>query len=233
MKRNLSCLIFATLVILLAIATNSSAVTVTTATDYFDTGIGDYDFVSGSESVSSPGQVMEVLGGSMGTLQSDGSESDSRSWDMSYLWNTLDSGGMTSGTKLVFGFGINETGMIGSNSVTIDSLNMTFNRASNPAETFSLGIDSITVFNYEQGQDTAEARIAVDLGFDFMQEYNGVSTEQFTISSNISNTSDGYEIYFLSSAYTMAVVPEPISSTLFIVGAGTLGFRRFWKKFKK
>jgi len=32
---------------------------------------------------------------------------------------------------------------------------------------------------------------------------------------------------------TIAVVPEPISSTLFIVGGATLGFRRFRKKFKK
>ena len=29
-----------------------------------------------------------------------------------------------------------------------------------------------------------------------------------------------------------SVVPEPISSTLFIVGGATLGFRRFWKKFR-
>ncbi len=232
MKRNLFCLIFVSLAILLAIATNSSAVTVSTATDYFDTGIGNYDFISGSESVSSPGMVMDVLGGSMGTLQTNGTESESRSSDMSYLWNTLNSGGITSTTKLVFGFGLNETGSPGSNSVTIDSLNMTFNRASNPAETFSLLSDSITVYNYEQGQNTAEARIAVDLGFDFMQEYNGTSTEQFTISSNISNTSDGFEIYFLSSAYTAAVVPEPISSTLFIVGGAILGFRSFRNKFK-
>jgi hypothetical protein len=31
----------------------------------------------------------------------------------------------------------------------------------------------------------------------------------------------------------VGVVPEPISSTLFIVGGATLGFRRFRKKFKK
>ncbi len=74
-------------------------------------------------------------------------------------------------------------------------------------------------------------RITVELGFDFMQEYSGTSTEQFTISSNISNASDGYEIYFLSSAFTAAITaPEPISSTLFIVGGATLGLRRFWKK---
>lgn len=30
----------------------------------------------------------------------------------------------------------------------------------------------------------------------------------------------------------LAVVPEPLSSTLFIVGGGTIGFRRLRKKFK-
>ena len=35
------------------------------------------------------------------------------------------------------------------------------------------------------------------------------------------------------SASAVSVVPEPISSTLFIVGGVTLGFRRFRKKFKK
>jgi hypothetical protein len=35
-----------------------------------------------------------------------------------------------------------------------------------------------------------------------------------------------------TSAWAAGVVPEPVSSTLFIVGAATLGFRRFRKKFK-
>lgn len=198
----------------------------------FTTGIGNYNFVSGNDASSSPGMVMEVLGGSMGNLQSNGNESETRSWNMSYLYNTLYNGGITSANKLVFGFGLNESGQTGNNYVNIDELNMTFNRASNSPETFSLGSGPITVFNYEQGQTTAEARIAVDLGFDFMQEYSTSSEELFTISSAISNTSDGFEIYFLSSGYTATVVPEPVSSTLFIVGAATLGFRRFRKNKK-
>lgn len=28
----------------------------------------------------------------------------------------------------------------------------------------------------------------------------------------------------------VSVVPEPVSSTLFIIGGVTLGFRRFWKR---
>jgi len=36
-----------------------------------------------------------------------------------------------------------------------------------------------------------------------------------------------------TSTWAAGVVPEPVSSTLFIVGAATLGFRRFRKKFRK
>ncbi|UCH81270.1 MAG: PEP-CTERM sorting domain-containing protein [Nitrospiraceae bacterium] len=37
----------------------------------------------------------------------------------------------------------------------------------------------------------------------------------------------------MKSMLLSPVVPEPISSTLFIVGGATLGFRRFRKKYKK
>lgn len=36
-----------------------------------------------------------------------------------------------------------------------------------------------------------------------------------------------------TSTWSAGVVPEPVSSTLFVVGAATLGFRRFRKRFKK
>lgn len=54
---------------------------------------------------------------------------------------------------------------------------------------------------------------------------------EIRITTNISNSGD-----FAGVNYTISgtpVVPEPISSTLFIVGGATLGFRRFRKKFKK
>jgi hypothetical protein len=35
-----------------------------------------------------------------------------------------------------------------------------------------------------------------------------------------------------SLTYSMSVIPEPISSILFVTGGATLGFRRFWKKRK-
>ncbi len=45
--------------------------------------------------------------------------------------------------------------------------------------------------------------------------------------------SQGSGAYGIAVRTGMAVVPEPISSTLFIVGGATLGFRRFRKKLKK
>jgi hypothetical protein len=48
--------------------------------------------------------------------------------------------------------------------------------------------------------------------------------------AKITHGSDGMNTSF---NLNVVVVPEPLSSSLFIVGAATLGFRRFRKKFKK
>ena len=47
------------------------------------------------------------------------------------------------------------------------------------------------------------------------------------------NYNGGQEVSFLATPTALSVVPEPISSILFITGGATFGFRRFRKNFKK
>jgi hypothetical protein len=74
---------------------------------------------------------------------------------------------------------------------------------------------------YNQGQSTAEARFELALGFDFMSEYTAISTDLLSIQATINNTSDGFEIFFVSSAYTREAnepIPEPNSAVLMALG---------------
>jgi hypothetical protein len=192
--------------------------------------------VVGNNDASSPGQVVEVLGGpTPGTLQNADPEFETRTTSMGDLWDVLNTGGITTASKLVFGFGNNQTGSPGTNFTDITELEMTFVLPDSTTKTFSLGSNDLKIYNYVQGQSDAEARIGVDLGFDFMSAYDTNSTQLFTISSRITNGDDGFEIYFLSSGFTgdenpgggatTAVgVPEP--STLVMLGAGLLVFAR-------
>ncbi|MEE9606335.1 MAG: PEP-CTERM sorting domain-containing protein [Myxococcota bacterium] len=187
---------------------------------------GDFAAVAGTTAASSPGQVVEVLGGtSAPTLRRDGSESASNTLAMSVLWNTLSAGGVSSADSLVFGFGINETGPVGSNWVVLTDLLISFERTGGASQSFSLGNDAVQVFNYEQGQNTAEVQFEVALGFDFMAEYSSASTEDFFIHAAVDNTSDGFEVFFLSSGFTLnpptVIAPEP--GTFALVGLGLAG----------
>ena len=171
-------------------------------------GVGDFS-VSG---VSSPaGETFEVL-------ELKNTNSGSASYSMGDLWGTLNAGGIVSAFTLGFGFDLNETGAPGSNYVDVQSLIMTFEVPSSPIINFNLGNNNVNVYNYTQGQKTYEALFQVNLPFDFMSKYDASSTEKFSISSTIGNTSDGPEIYMLSSIYSV-----PIPSTVWIFGAGLVG----------
>lgn len=202
--------------------------------------IGDFIFAGSQNVASAPGQVYDVL-----QLKDNGLESGNNlisppingTIAMGDLWSTLDSGGILYTTQLVFGFGINESGSTGSNYVDIQDLFMSFDLPGGGISQFDMDSDennTVRVYNFKQGQTTAEALVQVNLGFDFMSAYNASSTESFYISSTINDVDDGFEIYFLSSAFTgNPPVPNPsvpIPGTLLLVGSSLFGLIGIKKK---
>lgn len=216
----------AVLALSLALSPQSYAVLVQITSPTDNVGaVGDFAVVQGNDESSSPGQVLSLL-----DMANNPTQTSSATVNMGQLWQTLNAEGITSTNSLKFGFGVNETGASGTNSVDITGLTLTFERTGNPNKTFDLGSNTIEVFNFGSGQSTAEARIQVNLGFDFMAEYNSGSTEDFTIASTITGKSDGSELYFLSAGFT--AVPEP--SAVFLVGlvaAATMSVCGLRKKF--
>lgn len=220
-----ACVVAAVASCLVTGTATATTITIDQASDTFGP-VGNFYLISGVDHAnSSPGQVIEVLGGPGSGLQTNtGTEFETRSTEMGDLWDTLSAGGITSTNLLVFGFGNNQSGTTGTHATDITALTMTFTLPGGGTKVFDLGSNNVLVYNYVQGQSHAEARFGVNLGFDFMSTYNTDSTQAFTIYSSISNADDGFEIYFLSSGYTgggngvTPAVPEPAS--LLLLGTG-------------
>jgi hypothetical protein len=91
--------------------------------------------------------------------------------------------------------------------------------------------ESLQIYSGSTLKDTIEFSPSIGNADVFM----GITTDYLfdRVVFNEHESGDDIAIADFRFATNPAVVPEPISSTLFIAGGGTLGFRRFRKKFRK
>jgi hypothetical protein len=171
---------------------------------------------------------------SLNVLRLSNDNLTSASFSLGQLRNFLTAtpNAIASTRSLVFGLGINQSGG-GAGFLNLSSLSMSFLRPASLGGgtlTYSLSPNTLRVDQYNTGgANRAEARIQVDLPFDFISanytpaELN--NTSGFTISSQSTNSSGGDDIFFLGKEYTAS----PVIVKLFEVEgrAGAAGFRDY------
>lgn len=209
--------------------------------------LGDYTAISGIgvgpgdlDAAAQPGVTTPVLdlqdgNGNKDTNPTAGVETNDNTLDMGELWDGLDADSNIDPTvdvidTLVFGLEVNETNP--NEPVTVTELTITIEVPEDSTDplntnfvtrTYTLGTD-VNIVPTSGGNAQAEAKFEIPLldgqgnQFNFFDYYDTNSTEVFTITSTIEGVDDGFERYFLSSAYSLDppsenpppnVVPEP------------------------
>ncbi len=98
--------------------------------------------------------------------------------------------------------------------------------ATAPTVTGSLVLGTIA-FDVAPGINAPSPDSFSDVWFDTSSPGTGFTIDGNNISMSAMSVNTGPDVY------AATVVPEPVSSTLFIIGGATLGFIRFRKKFKR
>ncbi len=186
--------------------------------------VGDYELIRGNDPISAPGQVTQILNmGNAGT-----SDMQSGSLTAGQLWQFFQSAGFSSIGRIYISLGINETGPVGTNFVNVNQMLIEIENPFGPGNIFTSDLDAggdntVQVFNYHQGTSDAEMVAQALLGFDFMSVFNAASPELVTLTANVSERTDGFEIFFVT-------VPEPSTATALLFGVGIFGFLRRRKR---
>jgi hypothetical protein len=221
-----SILLITSSLILISRPAQAVEITISSDTSLFVSNIGNFAAIGGS-GVATNDTKLNVL-----SLSNNNLTSASLSLGQLRNFLTATPNPIASTKSLVFGLGINQSGG-NAGFLNLSSLSMNFLRPASLGGgtlTYSLSPNTLRVNQYNTGgANKAEARIQVDLPFDFISanyttaELN--NTSGFTISSQSTNNTGGDDIFFLGKEYTAS----PVIVKLFEVEgrAGAAGFRDY------